>query len=380
MGSFGKIGFISSLPISAGDETTLVFLKPNKYSDNKSGGITYSTDWYEPIFPPIFGEYDDYGKIESVKQTDSVKFIEEFFGLPINKIIDEVDDNSVGRHNSGKMEAPKNNHIYRSLTFGLEHTAVYEQMSIIRDTSFETDYNYEFWLLKFGFERIADNVDDRYKQTWIHNDLPGYTFNSDGTWGGLYDKNLAKVSDTYHPDDLEKAIMKINPNYTSKLTNDDRNMCRIDLSIKCTKLALEAREKEQANGDENDFRYRHLFDFKKYQGIPNITDFITQISIDGNSYSHGSRNIPELLLSTVNEKEIADMIRFNTCIARLNGKYQPSNYGSQDESLKLHNEMVKCYRNVVRKKMEDYDEDYFDEELSEFLSDDREDVIDNILN
>ena len=67
MGNSGKIGMISSLPISAGDETTLVFLKPNKYSDNKSGGITYSTDWYEPIFPPIFGEYDDYGKIESVK-------------------------------------------------------------------------------------------------------------------------------------------------------------------------------------------------------------------------------------------------------------------------------------------------------------------------
>lgn len=31
MGSFNKIGFLSSLPISSGDETTLIFLKPNKY-------------------------------------------------------------------------------------------------------------------------------------------------------------------------------------------------------------------------------------------------------------------------------------------------------------------------------------------------------------
>jgi len=47
MGSFNKIGFISSLPITAGDETTLIFLKPNKYAEK--GGITYSTDWYEHL-------------------------------------------------------------------------------------------------------------------------------------------------------------------------------------------------------------------------------------------------------------------------------------------------------------------------------------------
>lgn len=386
MGSFGKIGFISSLPISAGDETTLVFLKPNKYSDNKSGGITYSTDWYEPIFPPIFGEYDDYGKIEDVKKTDSVKFIEDFFGLPIDQIIEEVDDNSVGRHNSNAMEAPKNNNIYRNLTFGLEHTSVFRKMSEIRDTAYETDYNFEFWLLKFGFVRGEDNSDDRYKQTWSHIDLPGYTFNSDGTWGSIYDKNLKKIDGIYHPDDLEKVMLKINPNLVSKLTDEDRSMCRVDLSLKCTKLALEAAKKEAENDEEDGAlsKYRHLFDFKKYQGVPNITDYLTQIMLDGTTYSHGSRNMPESLLSTVNEKEIADMIRFNTCVARLNGKYQPSNYGSQDESLSLHNEMVRCYRNIVRDKMIKYseydDDDYFSEELSEFLSDDREDVLDGILN
>ena len=35
---------ISNLPISYGDDTTLVFLKPNKYSDSKLGGVVYSTD------------------------------------------------------------------------------------------------------------------------------------------------------------------------------------------------------------------------------------------------------------------------------------------------------------------------------------------------
>ena len=110
---------------------------------------------------------------------------------------------------------------------------------------------------------------------------------------------------------------------------------------------------------------------------------MTQIMLDGTTYSHGSRNMPELLLNTVNEKEIGDMLRFNTCITRLNAKYQPSNYGSH-ECLSLHNEMVRCYRNILRDKMIKYseydDDDYFAAELSEFLSDDREDVLDGILN
>lgn len=78
------------------------------------------------------------------------------------------------------------------------------------------------------------------------------------------------------------------------------------------------------------------------------------------------------------------MLRFNTCITRLNAKYQPSNYGSQDGCLSLHNEMVRCYRNILRDKMIKYseydDDDYFAVKLSEFLSDDREDVLDGILN
>jgi hypothetical protein len=67
MGSFNKIGFISSLPIMYGDETTLVFMLPNKYNDNKHSGVCYSTDWYEPAFLPLFGRYDDYGRIEDVE-------------------------------------------------------------------------------------------------------------------------------------------------------------------------------------------------------------------------------------------------------------------------------------------------------------------------
>jgi hypothetical protein len=105
----------------------LIFLKPNKYVEK--GGITYSTDWYEPIFLPVFGQYDDYDKIENIKRTDSVKFIKDFFGLDIDKIVEDIDNLSVGRHGSKELEAPKNNDVYKKLTFGLEHTSVFEKMA-----------------------------------------------------------------------------------------------------------------------------------------------------------------------------------------------------------------------------------------------------------
>lgn len=65
---------------------------------------------------------------------------------------------------------------------------------------------------------------------------------------------------------------------------------------------------------------------------------------------------------------------------------QPSNYGSQDESIMLHYDMLKCYREVIKNKLIDR-LDYMDQEeveeyaeiFSEIKADDRDDVIDVIL-
>ena len=157
MGSFNKIGFISSLPIMYGDETTLVFMLPNKYNDNKHSGVCYSTDWYEQAFLPLFGRYDDYGRIEDVEVTKGVEFIENFFGVDIGIMINEVDDNSVGRVDK-KCSATKNKEIYERLTFGLELTKVYKKMASVKIIAYNQDRNTEFWLNKFGFHQIENNT------------------------------------------------------------------------------------------------------------------------------------------------------------------------------------------------------------------------------
>lgn len=383
MGSFGKVGFISSLPISDGDETTLIFLKPNNYAEK--GGITYSTDWYEPIFLPVFGSYDDYGKIENIKRTDSVKFIEDFFGLDIDKIVEDIDNLSVGRYSSKELEAPKNNDVYKKLTFGLEHTAVFEKMASKKRTYYTEGYVVEYWLRKLGFVQGENGTDERYKKTFTHVDLPGYIYKSDGTWGHLEDSNGKKVDYIYHVDDMVREMKNINPNIKINLTKEDETICQVDLSIECTKLAI---EQDNANKleDPRDEMMRSWMGIKKYQGVPNISEYITKLLIDGKSYSHDSRSLPIDLINTVNAKEIGDMIRFNWSVSNLNGKYQPSNYGSQDDAIMFHFEMLKCYKSVVKTKLMDRlswaDEDEIDELkaiFAEMKADDRADAIDLVL-
>lgn len=383
MGSFNKIGFLSSLPISSGDATTLIFLKPNKYCDSKLGGVVYSTDWYEPVFLPVFGQYDDYGRIENIKRTDSVKYIEKFFGLDIESIINEIDDNAVGR--GGSMTCTKNEELYKQLSFTLEHTSVYEKMASRKRLYYTEGYVVEHFLIKLGFNKIGNNSDERYKNTWVHSDLPGYEYHSDGQWGHLVDSSGKKIDYIYHIDDMEREILKLNPNFKSNLTDRDRNICSIDLSIECTKLAIIDNESEKCDDPKLE-RFRMLCGVKKYQGVPNISDYCTNLTIDGGQYTYDSRNQPIELLKNVNNKEIGDMIRFNLSVSNLNAKYQPSNYGSQDESIMLHYDMLKCYREVIKNKLIDR-LDYMDQEeveeyaeiFAEMKADDRDDVIDVIL-
>lgn len=385
MGSFGKVGFISSLPISQGDETTLIFLKPNEYTLEKKGGVTYSTDWYEPVFLPIFGQYDDYGKIEDIKKTDSVKFIEDFFGLPIEKIVEDIDNSSVGRHESEKIKSPKNEDLYKQLTFGLEHTSVFEKMAGRTVIAYTENYISEYWLRKLGFKLIESDDKDNDKKTFTHIDIPGYKYVG-AHWGEFIDPNGVKVSSIYHPDDLVDKMLSINPNVIIKLTNEDKNMCAIDLSVNCSRLALDQHNAKLTGYPKEDMvlSWRGI---EKYQGVPNLTEYMSKIVIDGEKYPHGSSKLPIKLLDMVNQKEISDMIRFNWTISTLNAKYQPSNYGSQDESILLHYEMLKAYRKVVKNKLTERlqwgDEDdviEYEKFLLDCKADDREDTLDLILN
>lgn len=100
MGCFNITGFHSHLPLTYGAETVLFLgVHPTyKNKDITENFISFAPgDKFTPIALPIFGKYDDYGKIENIERDDNVIAIEKFFGMDIDSLIELVDDAMVGR-------------------------------------------------------------------------------------------------------------------------------------------------------------------------------------------------------------------------------------------------------------------------------------------
>jgi hypothetical protein len=74
MGCWSIYCGISQIAITSGDKCVLLPLKKERNGD------------YLPYLPatlPIFGEYDDYGGLVNIEETEYTKFLEEYFGIPI---------------------------------------------------------------------------------------------------------------------------------------------------------------------------------------------------------------------------------------------------------------------------------------------------------
>ena len=186
MGCFNKIGFVSSLPILYGDECVLIFMEETHgYKSDKIGGVTYPYDLFKPIFLPIFGNYDDYGRIEYVKDTESVKFIEDFFGMTIDDIINDVDDNAVGR--GSKKTAPKNDETFQKMTYGLEHKSYYDKM-----------------VAEFKPNKMTDSILSDIKRSGRETRMDGKGFSDDD-----FGKFLAERTGIEYVHPLDKLIEKV---------------------------------------------------------------------------------------------------------------------------------------------------------------------------
>lgn len=101
MGCFNIIGFHTHLPLVYGDKAVLFLGVRSTYTNNKveKDFIEFSPGSdFTPIALPIFGEYDDYGRVHNIKRDANVESIESIFGHDIDTIISIVDDSMVGRY------------------------------------------------------------------------------------------------------------------------------------------------------------------------------------------------------------------------------------------------------------------------------------------
>lgn len=86
MGSFNAACGISGASISRDERMGMVPIIPQKYNtglDWAFGGC----DKYIPVSPPIYGLYDDYGKIYDIERSPVVDYLEKVYGMPIELFV-----------------------------------------------------------------------------------------------------------------------------------------------------------------------------------------------------------------------------------------------------------------------------------------------------
>lgn len=89
MGSFGVACGLSGLAIQEGDETGLVLLSELVLPDESSSKFILSDydQKYSMFLPPIYGIYDDYGQLGSIKRSRTVDLLEKLFDQDIQTIL-----------------------------------------------------------------------------------------------------------------------------------------------------------------------------------------------------------------------------------------------------------------------------------------------------
>ena len=93
MGSFRQTCMVSDLTIKKNKEVALFLLtKKRNIVQGKSRRSNHLISKINNLFDifsmPIFGKYNEYGKITVIKKTESVRLLEKYFELPIKDILD----------------------------------------------------------------------------------------------------------------------------------------------------------------------------------------------------------------------------------------------------------------------------------------------------
>ena len=92
MGSFDVGCGLSNLTVHYGDEAGFLIL--DKFPRSNGGGLSssgksfLSGSGYLPFLPPVFGVYDDYGRLRQIRESTTTKVLEKLFDRPVEVVMD----------------------------------------------------------------------------------------------------------------------------------------------------------------------------------------------------------------------------------------------------------------------------------------------------
>ena len=86
MGSFNVACSVSNLSLNCGDEVVYIPLEINEYPNGIGDGnhtLIYQHCFYSPVTLPLFGTYDDYGRLDLVEDAN-LKLVKKHFNIESN--------------------------------------------------------------------------------------------------------------------------------------------------------------------------------------------------------------------------------------------------------------------------------------------------------
>ena len=214
MGSFNIACGLSHLTISSGDPLVFVPLEPSwgsqfLESDRYSASYIVSNDGaysrWQPITIPIFGTYDDYGRLENVREDSNTVAIENYFGMPINEFLGVFFG-----------EGKPNDKFPAKFAGMFIHGEIYERLSqSLRGEWDEKDNSVAKGapcsiavLQRFGFQLTEEKLSDsRYNQKLIWPGNDQFYLGSDGRWITFHAAKKGKEVNEgiYHPEKLAEV-------------------------------------------------------------------------------------------------------------------------------------------------------------------------------
>jgi hypothetical protein len=101
MGDFNVSCGISGLTIDEGDEVGFALLVPSLFEPYHTDKLKeprtlsiYSNDYYSSYISPVYGVYDNYGRITQVENTVSAQILEEIFGRPAVDVVNAASNDN----------------------------------------------------------------------------------------------------------------------------------------------------------------------------------------------------------------------------------------------------------------------------------------------
>lgn len=239
MGHFSYTCHLSGIPITEGDKAVLLPILPKAHwgYDNSQKNLEKfgksnlcSNDgpnmYFDEVFFPIFGEYDSYGGLEGIEKDDNTSVLEEYFGLPIEKIVAVLNDGRKNEFEGGGQFCDsvkildKTNEKHMRL-LGVSTTwyrrEFYDSISKLKNNDWEDklDLGTPGILLALGFNYIGlDKSKKRYNQVYEKGGLKLY---SDSTWLHVSEKDAI-----YNISGLKKYCAKYGVEIDSRITSGSK--------------------------------------------------------------------------------------------------------------------------------------------------------------